>query len=156
MNFETISYLYAETEIIPNVINPHSRGVLPVALLGSEFLGIDEIDIATLRFGPNEAACKHNLMDEWAYNEHVADVNLDGHMDLMTHFKTQDTGIVCGDEAATLTGTLASGQPIEGSDSIRTVGCRAWFLGASEERTGPMQNAPLQGPRPAPIGARDD
>jgi hypothetical protein len=41
----------------------------------------------------------------------------------MTHFPMQDTGIVCGDESATLNGSLLSGHPTEGTDSIRTVGC---------------------------------
>jgi hypothetical protein len=140
----------------PNTINPRSRGVIPVAILGSETFDVADIDVTTLRFGPNESTCKHDLTDNWMYDEHLQDVNLDGFMDLMTHFRTRDTGIECGDEAAALTGGLVSGHRIEGSDFIRTVGCRAWLLGATEERTGPIQNAPLQGPRPAPIGARDE
>ena len=55
---------------------------------------------------------------------HWEDVNLDGIMDLLLHFRTQDTGITCGDESATLTGELLDGHPIEGTDTIQTVGCR--------------------------------
>jgi hypothetical protein len=44
-------------------------------------------------------------------------------MDLMLHFRTQDTGIACADESATLTGETLEGLPIQGTDSIRTVGC---------------------------------
>jgi len=43
---------------------------------------------------------------------------------MILHFNTQDTGIVCGDTSASLTGETVSGQEIEGSDSIKTVGCK--------------------------------
>lgn len=45
-------------------------------------------------------------------------------MDLVTHFRNRDAGILCGDESATLTGETLEGQPFEGSDAIQTVGCR--------------------------------
>jgi hypothetical protein len=51
-------------------------------------------------------------------------VNHDGFMDLVVHFRTQDTGIGCGDESATLVGVTLDGRPFEGTDSIQTVGCR--------------------------------
>ena len=44
--------------------------------------------------------------------------------DIVLHFGTQETGIQCGDTSATLTGNTVSGQAIEGSGSINTVGCR--------------------------------
>jgi hypothetical protein len=98
-------------------INPRSRGVIPVGILGSDTLDVADIDVTTLAFGPNEAAAAHR-------HGHREDVNYDGIMDLMLHFRTQDTGIACGDESAMLTGETLDGQPIEGSDSIQTVGCR--------------------------------
>jgi len=45
-------------------------------------------------------------------------------MDLILHFNTQSTGIVCGNTSASLTGETLGGQMIEGTDSIRTVGCK--------------------------------
>jgi len=102
----------------PNSINPYARGVIPVALLGSDTFDIADIDVSTLAFGPSGASIAH-------MHGHLQDVNLDGFMDLVTHYRTQDTGIVCGDESATLTGETLDGQPLEGSDSINTVGCRA-------------------------------
>jgi hypothetical protein len=117
--------LRVEIDIRPNSINPRSRGVTPVVLLGSEDFSVEDIDVTTLRFGRDQAAPAHDLTDEWTYNDHLEDVNLDGHMDLVAHFRMQDTGIACGDEAVTLTGSLLSGQSIEGTDSIRTVGCRS-------------------------------
>jgi len=55
---------------------------------------------------------------------HIEDVNGDGRLDLMLHFRTQDTGIQCGDTSASLTGETFDGAPIQASDSIITVGCR--------------------------------
>ena len=71
----------------------------------------------TLAFGRGAAPIAH-------LNGHLQDVDLDGIMDLVTHYLTLDTGIACGDESATLTGETLGGEPIEGTDSIQTVGCR--------------------------------
>jgi hypothetical protein len=101
----------------PNSINPYSRGVVPVAILGSDTFDVADVDVVALAFGPAGAPIAH-------LNGHLQDTNFDGIIDLMLHFRTQDTGIVCGDESATLTGQTLEGQPIEGSDSIQTVGCR--------------------------------
>jgi len=39
-----------------------------------------------------------------------------------TNFRTQETGIVCGDTEVTLTGETFAGGPVSGSDVIQTVG----------------------------------
>jgi hypothetical protein len=54
----------------------------------------------------------------------IEDTDSDGDDDLMLHFRTQATGIQCGDTSASLTGQIVDGQQIKGSDSIITVGCR--------------------------------
>jgi len=102
----------------PNSINPYSRGVIPLAVLGSETFDVANVDVTTLAFGPGGAPIAH-------LSGHLQDVNYDGITDLVTHYRTRDTGIVCGDESATLTGETLDGLPIEGTDSIQTVGCRA-------------------------------
>jgi len=112
-----------------NSVNPYSRGVIPVSILGSETFDVAGIDLKTVRFGPGGAEPAHS------HPGHAQDVNLDGFTDLLTHFRTQDTGIACGDDSATLTGVTTSGESFEGSDSIRTVGCRQGrrrFRGAAE------------------------
>ena len=109
----------------PNSINPFGRGLIPVAILGSEVFDVSAIDVTTLRFGPAQVATRHDLTDDWDYNEHLADVNFDGFMDLVTHFTTQDTGIACGDIEAVLSGALLDGTPFEGTDAVRTVGCNS-------------------------------
>jgi hypothetical protein len=122
-DFLTLAYslvLLIEIDIkpggFPNSINPGSRGVIPVALLGSEDIDPTDVDVTTLRFGPTEAAPDHSGQLE--------DVNYDGIMDLVVHFRTQETGIQCGDTEAILTGSLLTGVLLEGTDSIRTIGCQ--------------------------------
>jgi hypothetical protein len=108
----------------PNSINPRGHGVIPVALLGSEDFDVADVDVTTLRVGPDRASPAHDLTDSWNYNDHLQDVNLDGFVDLVSHYRTQETGIACGQVAATLAGKLLDSRPFEGADSIRTVGCR--------------------------------
>jgi hypothetical protein len=112
-----------------NSVNPRSRGVIPVAILGSETFDVAWVDLETVRFGPAGAEPAHS------HPGHAQDVNLDGFTDLLIHFRTQDTGIACRDESATLTGVTTSGESFEGFDSLRTVGCREGrrrFRGAAE------------------------
>lgn len=100
----------------PNSINPGSRGVIPVAILSDGTFDATTVQPATVRFGPTgtEAAAVHSALE---------DVDHDGKLDLILHFRTQATGIACGTTSGSLTGTTIGGQAIHGSDSIRTVGC---------------------------------
>ena len=95
----------------PNSVNLKNKGVIPVAILGSDSYDVSDIDVSTLAFGPDGAAPAHD--------GHFEEVNDDGLVDLVVHFPTQKTGIGEDDTEATLTGQLASGQDLEGSDSVR-------------------------------------
>lgn len=101
----------------PNSINPRSRGVIPVAILTTDTFDAATVDPTTVLFGATgtEVAPAHFALE---------DVDRDGDTDLILHFNTQQTGIQCGDTSATLAGETFSGQMIEGSDSIKTVGCK--------------------------------
>jgi Protein of unknown function (DUF3344) len=101
----------------PNSINPRSEGRTPVAILRTDSFDATTVDPATVLFGRTgtEAAPVDSALE---------DVDGDGDTDMILHFNTKDTGIVCGDTSASLTGETLSGQPIEGSDSIKTVGCK--------------------------------
>lgn len=107
-----------------NPVQPRSRGVLPVALLGSAALDVSNVNPATLRLGPNGAAPVHDLTDRWTGRWHFRDVNFDGFTDLVLHFRVRETGVGCGDESMTLRGRRLDNRRFEGTDSIRTVGCR--------------------------------
>ena len=104
-------------------VNPRRRGVVPVAIFGSEQLDLSMLNLATLRLGPGQAAPAHDLSEAWALNEHAQDLNGDGFMDLIVHFEAEGTGLDCGDASAVLTAKLADGSPLVGEDAIHTIGC---------------------------------
>jgi len=100
----------------PNSINLNGKGIIPVAILGTTNSGFNvlDVDVTTLAFGPNGAPPIHRV------GAHFEDVNDDGYLDLVSHFRTQATGIVIGDLEACITGEIA-GIPFEGCDDIRTI-----------------------------------
>ncbi len=96
----------------PNSINPGSKGVIPVAILSTEDFDASTVEPETVRFGPDAASAVQSALE---------DVDGDGDLDMILHFKTQDTGIKAGDTEATLTGETIGGIPLGGTDSVRTV-----------------------------------
>lgn len=99
-----------------NSINPQSKGVIPVAILLTNTFDPTAVDPNSVKFWPANAEEAHG-------RGHNEDINGDGKTDLVLHFRTQDTGIVCGNTSVSLTATTFSGEAIKGSTSIRTVGC---------------------------------
>ena len=101
---------------LSNSINPRNKGAILVAVLGSGEFDATQVDSSTVRFGPGNASPVRD--------GRVADVNGDGYPDMLFHFSTQTTGMTCGSDSASLSGKTFSDQTFEGSDSIRTVGCK--------------------------------
>jgi hypothetical protein len=100
----------------PNAINPAAKGLTPVAILTTDTFDATTVSPITVRFGPAGANLEHQL-------GHLEDVDSDGDLDLVLHFRTQESGIQCGDTEASLAGETFDGQAIQGLDSIVTVGC---------------------------------
>ena len=91
----------------PNNINPTSQGVTPVAILTTNEFDATTVDVQTVSFGPAFAKPVHYALE---------DVDKDGDIDMILHFRTQETGIQAGDTSATLTG-----RSFFGTDSIVTI-----------------------------------
>jgi hypothetical protein len=109
----------------PNSINTRNKkGVIPVAILGSDTFDVSDVDVTTLAFGPcgsEDATPTHDLTDPLVLSEHTQDVNGDGFADLVSHYLAQETGLAPGDTLACLTGTTFGGTQIIGSDAVRIV-----------------------------------
>jgi hypothetical protein len=97
-----------------NSINPFSKGVIAVAILSTDDFDALSVDAASVAFGPDGAAPAHK-------DAHIEDVDSDGDLDLVLHFRTQETGIAAGDIEATLTGQTFDGISFSAVDSVRTV-----------------------------------
>ena len=103
---------------------------LPVALLSTTDFDATTVDAESVRFGKDgtEAAEVHKKKE--VAKRHVEDVNKDGLLDMVFHFRFGDTGFSCddipaGEKSFTLTGTLTgetqNGTAIEGEDNLRLV-----------------------------------
>jgi hypothetical protein len=98
-----------------NAINPSLEGDFPVAIVGSDNFDVANADPTTLAFGPSGAPIDHNQ------GPHFEDLDGDGFMDLMVHFRIDETGIVFGDTITCLSGEAFNGNAFEGCDTVRTV-----------------------------------
>src|SRR5436190_1879963 len=94
---------------VRSTINPRSKGVIPVVIFTTATFDATTVDPSTVRFGPGNASEAHGT-------GHISDVDGDGDLDLMLHFRTQDAAIPCGATSATLTGQTFSAQAIQGTD----------------------------------------
>lgn len=101
---------------LPNMINPRSRGKIPVAILTTELFDATAVDPTTVLFGATG-------MEVAPVQSATEDVDGDGDLDMVLHFVTQDTGITCGNTFALLTAVTFGGETVKGFDSIETVGC---------------------------------
>ncbi len=110
-------------------INPRSHGVIQVTVLSTSTFDATTVDPLTVEFGPSGA---HQTQ-----KARIHDVNGDRLPDLALHFRTDETGIMCGDTSASLAGRTFDGQAIQGSDSFKTVGCNRT---GSQDRRGGSQD----------------
>jgi hypothetical protein len=122
---EQATTIRVEIDIKPgsdaNPIHPRSRGVLPVAILSSETFDAADVDVTTLAFGPDAAAPEHDLTVPGVLEDHLRDVDEDGSIDLVSHYRSREAGITSDDLEACMSGALLDGTPFEGCDLIRTL-----------------------------------
>jgi len=94
----------------PNSINLKSKGVVPVAVLTTDDFDASTVDPDTVLFA--DAAPLR-----WTQE----DVDGDGDMDLLFHFKTQELALDEDSTEATLTGDTTDGKHIRGTDTVNIV-----------------------------------
>lgn len=110
-----------------NVIRPDDSYNVTVAILGMRTAdgdavdvmpgsgSADDIDAASLRFGPAETGNSTAPI--------ITDIDGDTHADMLVGFNAFDAGIACEDTELEITGEKVSGIPVEAFDSIQTEGC---------------------------------
>jgi hypothetical protein len=97
----------------PNLIRSVRRGVISVAILTTAEFDASEVDVESVRFGP--AAAKKRRA-----RRYLKDVDRDGDLDLLLHFRTAKTGIRRGDTEACLSGETLGSLPLFACDSVST------------------------------------
>lgn len=95
---------------LPNSINLKSKGRVTVAILTTEDFDATAVNPCTVMFADASPL-------KWC----VEDVDFDGDLDLVFHFKTQELGLTKDCIDATLTGETIEYQLIQGTDSVRIV-----------------------------------
>ena len=112
----------------PNPVNVKSKGVLPVAILGSADFDVHDIDVATIQLAgvdPNHSNYENVARPLIDANEcECSTEEPDGYMDLTLKFNTQEIvgaigPVADGDKLVLeLTGLLHDDTPITGTDCI--------------------------------------
>lgn len=124
------------TAAVSNTINcSNPNALVPVAILSTPTFDARSIDHATVRFGPGGASEVHQV--QGVPKRHEEDVNGDGLIDLVFHFRLSDAGIGCEAGTATIIGSTFAGLPIQGTGSILTTNASIQSqTEASEEKAG--------------------
>lgn len=89
-----------------------SRGRIPVAILTDEVFDATYVDPDTVRFAPDRVSPVHNALE---------DADGDADIDMILHFRMQDTGITPAHPEVMLTGETYDGIAIFGIDYIVVV-----------------------------------
>jgi hypothetical protein len=108
-----------------NEVNPNSAKVIRVAVF-SKLLspGFDATRVVptSVKFGLLGAT--DQVSGASPISSELADLNGDGHQDVVFSFRINETGISCGATEAVLSGNTVSGDAIEARDVVRTVHCQ--------------------------------
>lgn len=104
----------------PNSVNcMDNGGLIPMVILTTSDFDALTVDHGTVTFeGATET---HVNQKTGGHRRHEEDVDGDGDIDLMFHFRLGDTGLDCASTEGTLSGETFDGQAIEGTDAIRMV-----------------------------------
>jgi regulation of enolase protein 1 (concanavalin A-like superfamily) len=104
-----------------STLNPVNCGaassLIPVAILSTPEFDALSVDHSSAVFeGAREAHLNHGVAAR-----HEEDIDGDGDIDLLLHFRLRDTTLTCSSTVARLTGTTFGGIPILGTDAVTIV-----------------------------------
>jgi len=136
----------------PNVFNPRSHGVVPMAVVGSSTLDVRAIDVASLRLAGAFSPVRTAFEDAAQASSSSAPCECpprgtDGVRDLTLKFTSQDVAAALGSVAPgseavlTLTGRLADGTSFEASDCMQVSAVRDSGITRMEVRQAPFLSA---------------
>jgi hypothetical protein len=105
----------------PNSINcRNKKGIVTIAILTTDDFDATTVDHTTVTFeGALEAHVNKKTGEP---RRHEGDVDGDGDLDLVFHFRFGDTGLDCFSTEGTLVGETYDGIQVEGIDAVRMVG----------------------------------
>lgn len=104
----------------PNSINCNNeRGMIPVAILTTDSFDATTVDHTTVSLNGASEAHVDPMTGE--PQRHEEDVDYDGDIDLVFHFRLGDTDLTCYSEEGILVGETYEGLAIIGSDLVRMV-----------------------------------
>jgi hypothetical protein len=99
----------------PNCFNLDGHGVIPIAILGSAFLDVTDIDFETVLF-EGMAVKAVGRANRLLYS--FEDVNGDGYLDAVVQIEDMDAVLTLGTAAGKLTGLLVNERAFQGTDEI--------------------------------------
>jgi hypothetical protein len=98
-----------------NPIQLGSRGVVPVVLYGEVDFAVEDVDLTTLTFAAAAQVAHRN-------GPHFEDVDGDGLLDMVLHYRIAELGLLEGDVEVCLDGQTMDGMDFEGCDDVMPVG----------------------------------
>lgn len=139
------------------------RGVIPVALLTTDTFDALSVDHNTVQFGSASEA--HLNKKTGQAQRHEEDFDGDGDLDLIFHFRAEETGYDCASTQYTLTGETFSGKSIVaggeasfgrdftiGQDWTRGEALSFWFYGTNSGDAITLQLKDNRAPDPGASG----
>jgi beta-glucanase (GH16 family) len=160
--------LQVDTAVLVNIVVSGSlcnsgNGVIPVALLTTDSFDALSVDHNTVRFG--NASEAHRDKKSGEAQRHEEDFEGDGDLDLIFHFRAEETGYDCDTTQLTLTGETFGGKPIVsggeasfgrdfamGQDWTRGEALNFWFYGTNSGDAITVQLKDNRAPNPGPAG----
>lgn len=101
----------------PNALNIYSEGVVPVAVLTTADFDAATVDVSTLIF---EGAYANEKGKSGKFGS-FSDVDSDGDLDLVIHFRTEELILSSTATEATIKGATFEGVHIKGTDTVKIV-----------------------------------